>query len=89
MNIIDITITEKENSFLQKISSNEYCEYGVLGYWVGSCDFDMKVTRGIISSLIQKGIVNIHDEDGLGNVWVGVRDEWIVDGIYLAKFEIV
>ena len=83
-----VTITKQENHFLKRISCNEYCEYNSLGYWVGGCDFDMKVTRGIMSSLSQKGIIHICEEDSNGNVWVEVRNEWVNDGIYLREFKI-
>ena len=86
--ITTATITKQENDFLKRISMNEYCELDCLGYWVGSIDFDMKVTRGIMSSLSKKGIIDIHigDEDHNGNVWVQVSNDWL--NYIKAKFDI-
>lgn len=47
-------ITELEKEFIKFF---EYTEWGEYGGYLHSEDWDMKVTRGVISSLIKKNIV--------------------------------
>ena len=68
-----VKVTEKEMEFLEFIADSEF---SMDGY--GFCDYilenvyDMKVVRGLIPSLVEKGIIdydNDVDGDGSGLAW--------------------
>jgi len=48
------SVTELEKAFIKYF---EYTEYGEYGGYLFPQEWDMKVTRGVISSLIKKNIV--------------------------------
>ena len=74
-----VKVTEKENEFLQEIVTSDF-SYDGWGFtdYITDYDYDMKVVRGLISSLVQKGII-----EHLSNS--GVTDE---KGRYMALVEI-
>ncbi len=74
-----VKVTEKEMEFLQEIVTSDF-SYDGWGFtdYITDYDYDMKVVRGLISSLVQKGIIT-HEENS------GVTDE---KGRYMACAEI-
>jgi hypothetical protein len=56
-------VTEKEMAFLEQIKSSDYSGDG-FGFtdYITDYDYDMKVVRGLIPSLIEKGII-VHNDD--------------------------
>ena len=79
-------ITKKEAIFLNKLIHSEFAEWsddgsGWVGDWVCSPDYDMKITRGLMSSLEKKGIVVIGDYQkgfkGQDMTWVSVELEYL------------
>ena len=76
-----VKITKKEHKFLTQISESDYSGDGDgFSDYITDLDYDMKVVRGLMSSLIQKGVIYI--EDGSYNakgepiVWAAVQDAY-------------
>ena len=71
-------LTKLEMDFLNQILKSEYLEWisekGFLGDWVCEPFYNMKTTRGVISSLLKKGVV-----DNGGNQ-KGFHGEEMIDG---------
>jgi len=83
---MEIQVTTKEYSFLNQVANSCYSEWiddscCSVGDWIAPCDYDMKVVRGIISSLLQKNIISIDErdieEDGFGHSWVSINKDFI------------
>ncbi len=58
-----MNITEKEMAFLEQIKFSDYSGDG-FGFtdYITDYDYDMKVVRGLIPSLVEKGII-VHNDD--------------------------
>jgi len=77
--------TKKEYDFLTQIIYSEFSEWvnesGWTGDWVCSFNYDMKVTRGLMSSLDKKGIIDIGGQEksfqGPEMTWVSVKPEFL------------
>jgi len=78
-------VTEKEMAFLTQVSKSEFVEWvddgeGWIGDWVCCTDYDMKVVRGLMSSLEQKKIVIIGDHmkgfQGQDMTWVSIYSSY-------------
>lgn len=56
-------VTEKEMAFLENITCSDYSDDG-FGFtdYITDYDYDMKVVRGLIPSLVEKGIIVYNDE---------------------------
>ena len=58
-----IRVTKKEYDFLNQVSNSEFSEWvnekGWTGDWVSQHEYDMKVCRGLMSSLEQKNIITV------------------------------
>ena len=81
-----IIVTNLEMQLLINLQNSEYTEWlsdkeGWVGDYIAPCDYDMKTVRGVISSLLKKGVINIteHDksEDGFGYIWVAINTEYL------------
>ena len=90
-----INVTKKEMEFLKQISTSDFAnegwcdaEDGAVGDWVGSDGkvnkptdaYNMKVVRGLMSSLEQKGVIELRGVE-LGNenqpiTWVNVHIDY-------------
>ena len=76
-----VKITELELNFLTKLGNSDFTTDGD-GFcdWVCGPDYDMKVVRGVMSSLQQKKVIWIGDVERAGNgqemTWVDVREEY-------------
>ena len=90
-----VKVTKKEMEFLNKISTSdcanegwEEAEDGGVGDWVGADgkvnkptdEYNMKVVRGLMSSLEQKGVVELRGTDigyeGQPITWVNVHVDY-------------
>lgn len=58
-----VKVTEKEMAFLEQIKFSDYSGDG-FGFtdYITDYDYDMKVVRGLIPSLVEKGII-VHNDD--------------------------
>ena len=77
-----ITVTKKETEFLTQLADSEYVEWGFcVGDWVCSPDYDMKITRGLITSLSKKGIIKIGGNrkgfQGQDMIWISINEEYL------------
>ena len=79
-------VTTKEYNFLNQLADSCYSEWiddpcGAVGDWIAPCDYDMKVVRGLISSLLQKDVITIDEvdveEDGFGHSWVSIKKDFL------------
>ena len=97
-----VKVTEKEMEFLKEISTSDFAvegwcdvEDGGVGDWVGSDgkvnlptdQYNMKVVRGLMSSLEQKGVIELRGTE-IGNsgqpiTWVNVSVELDAEPIAL------
>lgn len=74
-----IKITKKEQDFLNKIKASCYSDQEGFGDYITSDEYDMKVVRGLMSSLQKKGIIGIdfnsEDQgDSCDDVWVWIKE---------------
>jgi hypothetical protein len=86
-----VKVTEKEMEFLKQISTSDFAnegwceaEDGAVGDWVGADgkinlptdQYNMKVVRGLMSSLEQKGVIELRGTEsgfeGQPITWVNV-----------------
>ena len=69
-------LTKKETDFINQIKNSEFCDSEGDYDWVSNIDYDMNITRGLMSSLEKKGIIYIGDNDigGAGQpmTWVEI-----------------
>ena len=75
-------VTKKEYKFLKQISTsdfaNEVCwEEESVGDWVGDWGYDMKVVRGLMSSLQEKKVVKLTREDYDEETWVSINMNYL------------
>ena len=61
-------VTKKEYDFLNKIKNSDYSGDGC-GFtdYITDYDYDMKVVRGLIHSLVEKGIIVYSDDCGIND----------------------
>lgn len=72
-----IKVTEKEMAFLEQIACSDFssdgygfCDYIQEAEGNGGMGYNMKVVRGLIPSLVEKGIIDYDDDvDGDGSGW--------------------
>tara|TARA_Y100001938_G_scaffold14676_1_gene18183 strand:+ start:8656 stop:8979 length:324 start_codon:yes stop_codon:yes gene_type:complete len=103
-----VKVTKKEMEFLTQISTSDFAnegwcdaEDGAVGDWVGADtkenlptdEYNMKVVRGLMSSLEQKGVIEIRDTDrSFDNIpitWVNVSVEFCdIDNACLKNLEV-
>ena len=60
-----VKVTEKEMEFLQEIVTSDFSYDGIYWDYITDYDYDMKVVRGLIPSLIEKGIIVYDDDTGI------------------------
>jgi hypothetical protein len=75
-----VQVTELEAQVLNEIAESEYSAdgHGLCGY-IDKGQFDMKVFRGVLSSLIQKGVIGTQDEEETGtegHVWAYINSNF-------------
>ena len=84
-----VKVTKKEMEFLNAIANSDFSDDGYgFGDYVSEDEgnsgwgYDMRVVRGLIPSLVEKGIIEYDDDvegDGSGLAWAGIdgkfRDE--------------
>ena len=78
-----IKVTEKEMKFLKQISTSDFAnegwceaEDGAVGDWVGDWGYDMRVVRGLMSSLQEKKIVELRREVYDEETWVCIHIDY-------------
>ena len=61
-----VKVTQKEYDFLNQIKNSDYSSdgHGFNDYITGY-DYDMKIVRGLIPSLIEKGIIRYEENTGI------------------------
>jgi predicted transcriptional regulator len=64
-----VKVTEKEMAFLEQIKFSDYSNDG-FGFtdYITDYDYDMKVVRGLIPSLAEKGIIVYDDDCGVEDI---------------------
>ena len=79
-----IKVTEKEMKFLKQISTSDFAnegwceaEDGAIGDWVGDWGYDMRMVRGLMSSLQEKKIVELRKEDYDEGTWVCINMDYL------------
>jgi hypothetical protein len=78
-------LTKLEINFLNQILKSEFLEWideeDFLGDWVCEPDYDMKITRGIIASLIKKDVIkNGGNQKGFAGqemIWVSIKPKFV------------
>jgi hypothetical protein len=80
-------LTKKEMNFLIEITNDDYCDWGIyngtsgVGTWVCEPSYNMKVTRGLITSLNKKGVLDLGENqkgfDGQDMLWVSINPEYL------------
>ena len=81
-------ITKKEIEFLNQITKSDYqdwfiCNDGTsgVGDYVFEPYYNMKITRGLISSLNKKGVLDIGEthknDEGQNVLWVSINPEYL------------
>tara|TARA_R100001443_G_scaffold116699_2_gene138113 strand:+ start:2350 stop:2646 length:297 start_codon:yes stop_codon:yes gene_type:complete len=86
-------LTELERDFLNSLVDSDFCEFQTdihneedswVANWVcKEFGYDMKVTRGIMTSLQQKDIVNVGKPERLGRNtkatanWVSIKSKYV------------
>jgi len=62
-----ITVTKKEYDFLNQVVNSEFSEWvnelHYVGDYVSQHDYDMKTCRGLMSSLEQKNIIIVNEQE--------------------------
>ena len=62
-----ITVTKKEYDFLNQVINSEFSEWvnelHYVGDYVSQHDYDMKTCRGLMSSLEQKNIIIVNEQE--------------------------
>jgi len=71
-----IVVTPLEMTLLETVVYSDHASdgYGLAGY-VYHNELDMTIFRGVISSLIQKGVIWPPTRES-GNTWVAIKDEF-------------
>lgn len=81
-------LTKKEMSFLVQITNDDYCDWAVfndgksgVGTWASEPSYNMKVVRGLITSLNKKGVLDLGENqkgfDGQVMLWVSINPEYL------------
>ena len=80
-------ITGLERAFLNQIIESEFAEFvdgeqGWVGDYVSDLDYDMKKTRGVMSSLEKKGVICVGKPEKALNgktmmTWVSIETKYI------------
>lgn len=81
-------LTKKEIEFLNQITKSDYKDWSVfndgtsgVGDYVFEPNYNMKITRGLITSLNKKGVLyigEIHkDDEGQNALWVSINPEYL------------
>ena len=76
-------VTQKEYDFLMKVSTSDYAneswgdEECSIGDWVGDWGYDMRVVRGLMSSLQEKKVVELYREDYDEETWVSIHRDYL------------
>ena len=72
-----LKLTEKEIKVLKAIENSEFSMdgNGLCGY-ICQNEFDMKIYRGVLSSLIKKQVIGVEDMDG--EVWVWINSDFLL-----------
>lgn len=81
-----VVVTSLEMELLEAVINSDHAsdQHGLAGY-IYENELDMTIFRGVISSLIQKGVIwpTQTEEHGMGfgsesnrNTWVAIRDEF-------------
>lgn len=78
--MVQCSITRLELDFIRHLACSdfayEYADSGICGYVNSEEGFDMKRVRGVMASLVNKGIIEI--DNGYNNTWVLVNNMYIV-----------
>ena len=92
-------LTKLEQAFIDQIITSEYAEWvetdeaGWVGDWVVEPYYDMKVVRGLITSLNQKGIIDVGDHQKSfaekDMVWISIKPKYLDFDNYTIKEEVI
>jgi len=76
-----VKATEKEAKVLRAIENSEFSDEGngLCGY-LWEDEFDMKIYRGVLASLVKKGVIGVDDmeQDGEINTWVWIKNDFVM-----------
>ena len=76
-------VTQKEYDFLMKVSTSDYAneswrdEECSIGDWVGDWGYDMRVVRGLMSSLQEKKVVELREDYDYEETWVSIHRDYL------------
>jgi len=73
-----IKLTVMERQVVEWVSTSDHASdgHGLVG-WISDYDFDMTVYRGVLSSLVKKGVVNVDNSDSdLNGSWVSISSKY-------------
>ena len=73
-----IKLTIKERQIIESVSTSDHASdgHGLVG-WISDYDFDMVVYRGVLSSLVKKGVIYVDNSDSdLNGSWVSIRSKY-------------
>ena len=83
-----ITLTKKEIELLHKITKSDYQDWVIyndgtsgVGDYISESYYDMKITRGLITSLNKKGVLDLGKSekgfDGKSMIWVSINPDYL------------
>jgi len=75
-----VKLTEMEKEIIEFVITSDHASdgHGLTG-WICDDDFDMVVYRGVLSSLVKKGIVSSDKDDEM----IGINGSWVsIDSKY-------
>lgn len=78
MNKMEIKLTEMEKEIIEFVATSDHASdgHGLTG-WIADYDFDMVVYRGVLSSLVKKGVVDVDNSDhDLNGSWVSICSKY-------------
>ncbi len=76
-------VTKKEYDFLKQISTSDFAneswcdEECSIGDWVGDWGYDMRMVRGLMSSLQEKKVVELYREVYDEETWVSIHKDYL------------
>jgi len=78
------TVTKMEMEILDFICKSDHSTDGEgLHAWINPADFDMKIYRGVLASLVKKEIIEMYAEDDdyaevKGQSWLEIKEQYQV-----------
>ena len=79
----EMKVTQKEMEFLNQIADSDFSWDDTVNDYITDYEYNMKSVRGLIPSLVEKGIIQyeehcgVEDEKGRNMAWACVNDKFL------------